>query len=228
MEPLRRTLSLAGTAYPFARTPPRGRPAAGFCTLEVAIAAALLGPQLPRRAVLRRARSLHALLVVSPATLASGLGPAARSICAALYADHSHDMTLGFLSGDTARAALLRIYSQFGELRDVDRTFDSMMMMPGLESWNHLMSCNLRYGRTDQVLNRFSQLVRAGLTPTEITFSIALESSTVLGDLKQGAALHGSLLKQVTSLLKTGYFVRKPASVLRRMRCPGKCLFGLS
>ncbi|KAL5213868.1 hypothetical protein ABZP36_003020 [Zizania latifolia] len=140
----------------------------GFCPPELAIAAAaaaLLRSCSPRRTVLRRARALHALLVVS--------------------SKPSAPTPTTFLANQ-----LLSLYSRLSAIPDALALLRSTPC-PSVVSYNTVLSGLSRAPRhAPDAFRLFRQLYASGLRPTAPSLCAILRAVGALRDRRAGAAAH--------------------------------------
>ncbi|XP_077233138.1 pentatricopeptide repeat (PPR) superfamily protein [Tasmannia lanceolata] len=107
---------------------------------------------------------------------------------------HSHVIKSGFLNDVPVQTSLLGMYSDCGYLESANQVF-SMMVEQDAIAWNTIICGNMKNDKINRSLQLFCSMLKTSLTPTQVTFSIALNACSRLGDWSSGKIIHAQMIK---------------------------------
>ncbi|XP_059661038.1 putative pentatricopeptide repeat-containing protein At3g11460, mitochondrial [Cornus florida] len=110
---------------------------------------------------------------------------------------HSELIVWGLESDIYVGNSLLAMYSKFGDMGIVRRVFDRMPERD-LTSWNTMMMGYVKNGDPREALLTFEMMGKAGLLADCATLLGVLSACADLADLKQGKAIHGYVLRNIS------------------------------
>eukprot|EP00253_Pinus_taeda_P001283 PITA_01283 len=126
--------------------------------------------------------------------------PSVVSGCASLGAlkegkeFHAHVMRTGFCSDISIWNALVTLYANCGIINNALQLFD-IMPKRDESSWNAIIGGCSHNGLGEEALKFFSQMLRAGFKPSEITFTVVLCACTMHAAVEQGKRIHAHIIK---------------------------------
>lgn len=106
---------------------------------------------------------------------------------------HSQALRLGFLNEVSVQTSLLNMYSNCGDLNSAEMVFGEMADRDDV-AWNSLIVGNLKNNKIQESLCLFSEMVRIGFTPTQVTYSMILNACSRLKDYHSGRLIHAHII----------------------------------
>lgn len=124
-------------------------------------------------------------------------GLKACSMCLALNLGqqvHGEGIKFGMLSDIFVGSALVDLYAKCGEMELAERVFFSMPERNAV-SWNALLNGYVRIGDEEEVLELFNRMVEPEIRLNKFTLSSVVKGCAILGDVRQGQAVHSLVIK---------------------------------
>eukprot|EP01018_Ginkgo_biloba_P022101 Gb_10151 [translate_table: standard] len=124
----------------------------------------------------------------------------AFSACASLAAleqgqqIHSNLIKTGFVSYDSVQTGLVSMYAKCGVLESAWKVFDKMGGQCTM-SWTTIIAGYAQNGHGEKAMALFCEMQRAGMKPSQYTFTGALSACSSLPALEQGKQVHSQILK---------------------------------
>ncbi|KAA8528790.1 hypothetical protein F0562_036145 [Nyssa sinensis] len=106
---------------------------------------------------------------------------------------HGFALRVGFLLETKVVNALINMYGKFGHLNLACRLFEAMPT-PNLVSWNSVVSVHVQNGFSDEAMDLFKSMRRAGVKPDQATMVTLLQGCADLGVGKLADAVHGLIV----------------------------------
>ncbi|PSR99544.1 Pentatricopeptide repeat-containing protein [Actinidia chinensis var. chinensis] len=103
---------------------------------------------------------------------------------------HGLAVKMGLLSEIKVVNALINMYGKFGYLELACQLFKAMPM-PNLVSWNSVLGIHIQNGLTEEGIDVFKAMRRAGVESDQATMVCLLQGCGDLGVGKLGSAIHG-------------------------------------
>ncbi|KAI5057039.1 hypothetical protein GOP47_0028857 [Adiantum capillus-veneris] len=110
----------------------------------------------------------------------------ALEIGRALHADACRQ---GFMSDDFVCRAIIRMYGKCGSLHEAEDVFEGLPQKT-IVLWNAMLSAYVGQSLGEKVLDLFEQIIKQRGPVDEVTLGIALQGSSVVGDLDKCKRLH--------------------------------------
>lgn len=106
---------------------------------------------------------------------------------------HAQAMRLGLLGEICVQTSLLNMYSNCGDMYSAELIFGEMVDRDEV-AWNSLIVGNLKNGKEEESFCRFSEMLRVGVAPTKVTYSLILNACSQLRDYQSGRLIHAHLI----------------------------------
>ncbi|KAI4327505.1 hypothetical protein L6164_019955 [Bauhinia variegata] len=111
---------------------------------------------------------------------------------------HAQGVTFGFLNELCVQTSLLNMYSNCGDLSSAEKVFCDIGHRDAV-AWNSLILGNLKNGNIIKGLHLFGEMVRSGINPTQLTYSMALNACSRLKDYHSGRLVHAQIIVRSVS-----------------------------
>ncbi|KAK9160237.1 hypothetical protein Syun_006578 [Stephania yunnanensis] len=139
--------------------------------------------------------------------LEKGMGPtqftyaSIGSSCATLGAlslgkqIHAHLVKSGYTNEVYVGTALIDLYSKCGNADEAQQFFDGMNVK-NVVSWNEMIHGSAQNGRGDKAVEFFEEMIRSGVKPDGITFTVVLTACSHSGLVDEGMRIFKSMEQQ--------------------------------
>lgn len=106
---------------------------------------------------------------------------------------HDQVMKFGFLNDQRVQTSLLGMYSNCGDLKSARKVF-VWLVDKDVIAWNSIIFGNLRTDEVKKGIQRFYDMLRTGVSPTQFTYSMVLNACGTLGDYRLGQLVHARIV----------------------------------
>ncbi|CAK7338721.1 unnamed protein product [Dovyalis caffra] len=107
---------------------------------------------------------------------------------------HSPIIKLGFQDHLYLNNNLLSLYVKCFTLDNARQFFDEMPFKD-VVSWTGILSAYVNYGKHEEALEMFQEMMGSGFCPNEFTFSSVLRACSAVGEFGYGKCIHGCMIK---------------------------------